>query len=170
MVLYHTYFCKYFASVFGTFSYLQDYYHSLGPVVQPLTDTSCWNLQPRFCNCLLLPFILSRFALSWAMVAHACNASYLGDWDGENCGSGPAQANSLHDPSPKFPSTVDWRRGSAARVPVLDWSWGVSIFLVVSLPSSHLLLEYFNLIRNFISNHLLAFHLDLNFSSSCFRD
>jgi hypothetical protein len=41
----------------------------------------------------------------WVPVAHTCNCSYSGGRDQEDCGSKPAQANSLRDPiSKKKPS------------------------------------------------------------------
>jgi hypothetical protein len=46
-----------------------------------------------------------------APVAHACNPSYSGGRDQEDCGSKPARANSLGDPISKIPSTkraMEW--------------------------------------------------------------
>jgi hypothetical protein len=41
----------------------------------------------------------------WALVANACNLSYLGGRVQEDCGSKPAQANSSRDPISKIPNT-----------------------------------------------------------------
>jgi hypothetical protein len=38
-------------------------------------------------------------------MAHTCNPSYSGDRDQEDCGSKPAQANSLQGPVSKIPNT-----------------------------------------------------------------
>jgi hypothetical protein len=38
-------------------------------------------------------------------VAHTCNPSYSVSRDQEDCGSKPAQANSLQDPTSKIPNT-----------------------------------------------------------------
>jgi hypothetical protein len=38
-----------------------------------------------------------------ALVAHICNSSYLGGWDGKDWGSRAAQANSSWDPTPPSP-------------------------------------------------------------------
>jgi hypothetical protein len=46
------------------------------------------------------------------LVSHACNPSYLGGWDWEDCRSRPAQANSLRDPA-------KWTRGTAQAVECL---------------------------------------------------
>jgi hypothetical protein len=50
--------------------------------------------------------------LSWAPVAHACNPSYWGDRDQEDCCLKPAQANSPQDPISKVPNTK-WAGGVA---------------------------------------------------------
>jgi hypothetical protein len=49
----------------------------------------------------------------WVLVAHICNASYLGVWDQENLGSKSAQANSSWDPISKT-TTAKWT-GSVAQ-------------------------------------------------------
>jgi hypothetical protein len=38
---------------------------------------------------------------SWVLVAHTCNPSYLGSWDGEDCSSKPAWAKSSQNPISK---------------------------------------------------------------------
>jgi hypothetical protein len=43
--------------------------------------------------------------ISWAPVAHTCNPSYSGGRDQEDCGSKPAQANSLRDLRPNLKKT-----------------------------------------------------------------
>jgi hypothetical protein len=43
--------------------------------------------------------------MSWAQVAHTCNASYSGGRDQEDHDSKPAQANSSQDPISKKPFT-----------------------------------------------------------------
>jgi hypothetical protein len=46
--------------------------------------------------------MVAKKSHSWkAPVVHACTPSYLGDWNQEDLGLRPAQANSLWDPSPK---------------------------------------------------------------------
>jgi hypothetical protein len=50
---------------------------------------------------------------SQAPVAHACNPSYSGDRDQEDCGSRPAWAKSLRDPILEIPITKKgWWSGS----------------------------------------------------------
>jgi hypothetical protein len=49
---------------------------------------------------------------SQALVAHACNPSYLGVSDRENCDSRPAQVNRSQDPISKT-TRAKWRRGVA---------------------------------------------------------
>jgi hypothetical protein len=52
----------------------------------------------------------------WAPVAYACNPSYSGGRDQEDCGSKPAWANSSQDPTSKIPITKrDWWIGSRCR-------------------------------------------------------
>jgi hypothetical protein len=46
-------------------------------------------------------------------VAHACNPSYLGGRDQEDCGSMSAQANCLQDPISKKPITKSRADGVA---------------------------------------------------------
>jgi hypothetical protein len=57
----------------------------------------------------LKTFVLQRAIIkkgkrSLALVAHACNPSYLGCRDQEDGGSKPAPAHSFHDPISKNPS------------------------------------------------------------------
>jgi hypothetical protein len=47
-------------------------------------------------------------AISWVPVAHACNLSYSGGRDQEDCGSMPAWVNSSCDPT-----TKNWAGGVA---------------------------------------------------------
>jgi hypothetical protein len=49
--------------------------------------------------------------------AHACNPSYLGGWDQEDCGSRPAWANSSQDPISKI-TRAKWTEGVAQ---VIQW-------------------------------------------------
>jgi hypothetical protein len=51
--------------------------------------------------------------LSQVPVAHACNPSYSGGRDQEDCSSKPAQANSSQDPISKIPNTKKWAGGVA---------------------------------------------------------
>jgi hypothetical protein len=55
---------------------------------------------------------LNRKTLIVSLQAHACNASYSGGRNQEDCGSKPPQANSLRDPTSKKPFTrkglVEW--------------------------------------------------------------
>jgi hypothetical protein len=37
------------------------------------------------------------YFLSWALVTHTCNPSYVGGWDREDRGSKPAQMNTSWD-------------------------------------------------------------------------
>jgi hypothetical protein len=54
-------------------------------------------------------------------VAHTCNPNYLGSWDLEDCGPGPAQANSSPDPISKITKAkMHWRCGWSGRVPALQ--------------------------------------------------
>jgi hypothetical protein len=51
--------------------------------------------------------------MSWALVAHACNLSYLGVRDQKDQGSKPVWANSSRDPISKNPThtkraTLEW--------------------------------------------------------------
>jgi hypothetical protein len=50
---------------------------------------------------------------SWVPIAHACNPRYLVDWDQEDCGSRPAQANSSWDSISKI-TRAKWMGGAAA--------------------------------------------------------
>jgi hypothetical protein len=55
-------------------------------------------------------------SLSWALVAEACNPSYLGGRDQEDSGSKPAQANSSQDHILKIPNPKKgWWSGSNCR-------------------------------------------------------
>jgi hypothetical protein len=63
-----------------------------------------------FISMLQIP---SKPGLSWALVAHACNPSYTGGRDQEDCGSKPAQANSLRDPISK--KLITKRAGGVAQ-------------------------------------------------------
>jgi hypothetical protein len=49
-------------------------------------------------------------------VTHTCNPSYSGGRDQEDCGSKPAQANSLRDPISKKPITKKRAAGVAQGV------------------------------------------------------
>jgi hypothetical protein len=54
----------------------------------------------------------------WVPVAHACNPSYSGGRDQDNCSLKSAWANSSQDPISKIPNTKqDWQSGSSGRVP-----------------------------------------------------
>jgi hypothetical protein len=57
-------------------------------------------------------------------VTHACNPSYMGVWDQEDCGLRPAQANSSWDSNlQNNQSKMEWRCGSSSRTPALRiWS------------------------------------------------
>jgi hypothetical protein len=59
--------------------------------------------------------------VSWALVAHACNSSYLGGRDQKDGGSRPAQTNSLRDPISKIPNIrKSWWSGSSGRTPAYE--------------------------------------------------
>jgi hypothetical protein len=53
---------------------------------------------------MFIDFPILNQASSRALVAHACNPSYSGGRDQEDCGSKAAQANSLRDLISKKPS------------------------------------------------------------------
>jgi hypothetical protein len=59
-----------------------------------------------------------KLNVSRAPVAHACNTSYLEDWDWEDCSSRPAWAKSSQDPISKI-TGVKWTRGEAQTVECL---------------------------------------------------
>jgi hypothetical protein len=46
--------------------------------------------------------LLRILKLSWTLVAHACNSSYLGDWDQEDLSWRPALTNGSRDPISKI--------------------------------------------------------------------
>jgi hypothetical protein len=59
------------------------------------------------------PNLVAHFkSLGWALLAYACNPSYLGGWDWENRGSRPAWANSPWDPISKI-TREKWTGGVA---------------------------------------------------------
>jgi hypothetical protein len=59
-----------------------------------------------------------KLNLSQALVAHACNPSYSGGKDQEDCGLKPAQANSSQDAVLKNTQPEkDWRSPSIGRAP-----------------------------------------------------
>jgi hypothetical protein len=53
----------------------------------------------------ILKAIRKKYQVSWAPVAHACNPSYSGGRDWEDCVSKPAPANTLQDSISKKPFT-----------------------------------------------------------------
>jgi hypothetical protein len=58
--------------------------------------------------------LAKKLDFSWMLVAHACNPSYLEDW--ENHGSRPAWANSPRDPISKITRAKRTRAGGVAQV------------------------------------------------------
>jgi hypothetical protein len=74
-----------------------------------------WNLHPTIVINWILP--TTRMNWGWALVAHACNPTYLGGRDQEDRSSKPAQANSARDPISKNPSQkiglVEWLKVKA---------------------------------------------------------
>jgi hypothetical protein len=61
------------------------------------------------------PWGFKKSNVNRALVAHACNSSYLGDRDQEDCGSKPAQANSSWDPISKKKTHHKKRTGGVAQ-------------------------------------------------------
>jgi hypothetical protein len=60
----------------------------------------------------------NRKCASTVLVAHACNPSYSGGRNQEDCGLKPAQANSSQDPVSKKPITKKgWQSDSQGRLP-----------------------------------------------------
>jgi hypothetical protein len=58
---------------------------------------------------------------SLASMAHAYNPTHLKDWDQEDHGSRPAQANSLWEPHLQNSQTkMNWRCGSSSGTPALQ--------------------------------------------------
>jgi hypothetical protein len=57
-------------------------------------------------------WLLKNLKSSWELVAHACNPSYSGGRDQEDCGLKPPGANSLRDPISKkllsIKGLVEW--------------------------------------------------------------
>jgi hypothetical protein len=75
--------------------------------------------------------ILRNQIYCWAQMAHACNPSYSGGRDQENCSLKPAQANSSRDPILKNPITKNWA-GRVAQVSLhkeKERKWNKYIFL-----------------------------------------
>jgi hypothetical protein len=65
-----------------------------------------------------LPAEHKRHRSSWVQVALACNPSYSGGRDQEDCGLKPPQANSSRDPISKIPNIkTGWQSGSSFRAP-----------------------------------------------------
>jgi hypothetical protein len=71
-----------------------------------------------------MKLFLYDYSFSWLPVAYSYNSSYLGDWDQEDHGSRPAQANNSLDPHlQNNQSKMDWRCGSSSSMPALQaWS------------------------------------------------
>jgi hypothetical protein len=63
-----------------------------------------WQHSWAFLISIFFLLILRYTDGSWAPMAHACNPSYSGGRDQEDCGLKPAWANSLWDPISKNPS------------------------------------------------------------------
>jgi hypothetical protein len=78
-------------------------------IATKVTDISSWDIQPTAASTIAILAKFWNFLVAYskkykkvsfasqAPVAHTCNPSYLGGWDGENRGSKPAQANNLKD-------------------------------------------------------------------------
>jgi hypothetical protein len=61
-----------------------------------------------------------KFKKSQVLVYPACNTSYSGGWDQENCGSKPSLESCSWDPSSKILNTnKSWHSGSICRVACL---------------------------------------------------
>jgi hypothetical protein len=59
--------------------------------------------------------------ISWALVVHTCNPTYLGGRDQENQGSRPEEANSSQDPHlQNNQSKMNRRCGSSGKAPALQ--------------------------------------------------
>jgi hypothetical protein len=56
-------------------------------------QASLGNHTPAPCSSLAPNLLVKRNAMSWVVANHACNPSYLGDSDQEDCGSRPAWKN-----------------------------------------------------------------------------
>jgi hypothetical protein len=71
-------------------------------------------------------------------VTHTYNATYLESWNGEDCSSRSAQANSSWDPHLQInQSNMDWKSVSSDREPVSDREPALQMWSLKFKPQFH---------------------------------
>jgi hypothetical protein len=88
-------------------------FHSHPPRTQLCLEEAGWNSTQGLCFVCLYNWgvvwkINSNVKNKPVLVAHACNPSYLGGWDGEDHSSRPVQAKNLWDPHLQKVTRAKW--------------------------------------------------------------